>query len=71
MYGHVVVITSKELFHLNKARLEDPDSELGKVTFQLALIKEDPEGKSIVVVDRLRLATMTFVDQTNDPWCSA
>ena len=47
MHGHVVVITAKELRLIDNARLEDPDSEMGKVTIQLALINEDYEGSSL------------------------
>ncbi len=61
MHGHTVVITAKELRLIDNARLEDPDSEMGKATIQLALINEDYEAKSIIVVDRLRLFLFTRV----------
>ena len=44
------------------------DSEMGRYRIGLALFDKDADGKCIVVVDRLGLATTTFVDETDDLW---
>ncbi len=43
-------------------------SEMGRFRIELALINEDADSKCIIVVDRLGLATITFVDEMDDPW---
>ena len=68
IYGHIAVISSKELSLVNSARLEDPNSNMEKITVQLVLVNEDRDGNCIIVVDRLRLTTLTSINTTDAPW---
>ena len=68
MHGHVVVISKKELVQIDHARLHDQGSDMGNITIQLALINSDEDGECIAVVDRFRLATLTFTDAPNGIW---
>ena len=72
MHGHVLTISSKRLNHLVEARndfvasggLDSKGREHkdGAITIQLALVNTKPNGNSIIIVDRIRLAIISFVE---------
>ena len=64
IHDYVVAISSKELSLVNSARLEDSDSDIGRITIQTVSMNEAKDGNCMIVVDRLRLTTLTFVDTT-------
>ena len=53
---------------VNEARINDRESNMGNITIQLALVSTDKHNACIVVVDQIRLATLTFVKPVNDIW---
>ena len=72
MHGHVLVISSKQLNHFIQTRndfvasggLDSKGREHkdGVITIQLALINTNPNGNSIIIVDRIRLAIISFLE---------
>ena len=57
LHGHLVVITAKELETL-------PDD----ITVQLALVNQDAAKLCMIVVDKSRLTTLTFVHTPTSTW---
>lgn len=71
MHGHVVAISNHELAGIKEVWETHPDSVQGKVNIMLALVNQDNEKQSIIVVDRIKLATLTFVLAAGREWWSS
>ena len=72
MHDHVLTISSQQLNHLVEARndffasggleFKGREHEDGAITIQLALINTNPNGNSIIIVDRIRLTIIIFLE---------
>ena len=71
MHGHVIAISNQELASIKEAWNTQPDSIKGKINIMLALVNSDTDKQSIIVVDRIKLATLTFTLATDGRWWSS
>lgn len=71
MHGHVIPISNQELAGIKDAWETDPDSIKGKINIMLALVNSDNDKQSIIVVDRIKLATLTFTLAVDGKWWSS
>ena len=71
MHGHVIAISNQELDSIKEAWETDPDSIKGKINIMLALVNSDNDKQSIIVVDRIKLATLTFTLAIDGRWWSS
>ena len=71
MHGHVVAISNHELASIKEAWETHPDSIQGKINIMLALVNQDKDKQSIIVVDRIKLATLTFTLAIDGEWWSS
>ena len=72
MHGHVLTISSKQLNHLIEARNDFVKSdelyskgrehEDSAITIQLALLNIKPNDNSIIIVDRIYLTIISFLE---------
>ena len=72
MHGYVLTISSKQLNHLIEARNDFVKSdelhskgrehEDSAITIQLALLNIKPNGNSIIIVDRIYLTIISFLE---------
>ena len=65
MHGHILAISTQELQAIETAWVEKPESDLGRIAIQVGLINDNADRPSIVVVDRIRLVTLSFIDTNN------
>ena len=70
MHRHVIAISNRELVSIKEAWETHPDSINGKINIMLALVNSDNDKQSIIVVDRIKLATLTFTLATDGKWWS-
>ena len=71
MHGHVIAISNQELASIKEAWETHPDSIKGKINIMLALVNSDNDKQSIIVVDRIKLATLTFTLAIDGKWWSS
>ena len=71
MHGHVIAISNQELGGIKEAWETDPDSIRGKINIMMALVNSDNDKQSIIVVDRIKLATLTFTLAPDGKWWSS
>lgn len=66
MHGHILCNSHAELHGIEKSKMDDPETESGQIAIKLGLISKDVEEPCVIIVDRIRLATMTFIDVSGD-----
>ena len=71
MHGHVIAISNQDLISIKEAWKTDPDSTKGRINIMLALVNSDNDKQSIIVVDRVKLATLTFTLAIEGQWWSS
>ena len=71
MHGHVIAISNQELDSIKEAWETDPESIRGKINIMLALVNSDNHKQSIIVVERIKLATLTFTLAPDGEWWSS
>ena len=71
MHGHVIAISNHELDTIKEAWETDSESIQGKVNIMLALVNYNKDHPSIIVVDRIKLATLTLKLAFDGKWWSS
>ena len=68
MHGHILAILHEELGKIQAAWIQDPELDRGKVSIQITLVNKDNSRPSIIVIDRIRLVVISFLETHNGVW---